>query len=263
MTTHINETEVKYLAGLLDADGHVGFEFTSNRVYLTISLTAADSIDRQGYVAGLPLSTGMGSVCRKEKRGDWSPISVWKISKAAHLEMIAPRLVKHMVIKGRHLQSMFDMWKTFRSRVLTDIEVEQLKVFTRASRDNAGPLKAKKHPTWAWVAGYLDGDGSYIFKQPPSQNHPRALVQATAHIKDRVALDLLFKAFGGTLNNRGASHPHIMDWKHSLGASNVSFAQHFLSKVLRHSKLKKHKIEQLLAHCHSHSHRLSVINSTE
>ena len=41
----MTETEVKYLAGLIDADGSVGFAYTSNKVYLEISITAADSID--------------------------------------------------------------------------------------------------------------------------------------------------------------------------------------------------------------------------
>ena len=38
---------------------------------------------------------------------------------------------------------------------------EYLKVESKKSRSNAGPIKDKKHPTWAWVSGYLDGDGHY------------------------------------------------------------------------------------------------------
>lgn len=246
----MRETEVKYLAGLLDADGSVGFDFTDNKAYLTIRLTAADSIDRGGYVKSLPQNTGYGTSCQKTRRNGWATITVWTLSRAKDLEMLVPRLVKHMVIKGKHLQRMFDKWQELRGKTLADIEVEQLKTYCQASRKDSGPLKPKKHPTWAWVAGYLDGDGSFIFKQPPSQNAPRMLVQATAHENDVVALELLHKAFGGTLNNRGKVS-HIWDWKHSLGKQNHAFAIRFLSKVVQHSRLKKHKIEQLLHHCHS------------
>lgn len=246
----MRETEVKYLAGLIDADGSIAFDFTSNRPYLTIRLTAADSIDRGGYVKSIPKTTGYGTVCQKTKRNGWSTVTVWTLSRAKDLEMLVPRLVKHMVVKGKHLQRMYDKWQELRGKTLSDLEVEQLKTYCRVSRTDSGPLKPKKHPTWAWVAGYLDGDGSFIFKRPPSQNAPRMLVQATAHENDVVALELLHKAFGGTLNNRGKVS-HIWDWKHSLGKRNQAFAIRFLSKVVQHSRLKKHKIEQLLHHCHS------------
>lgn len=248
----ITETEIKYLAGLIDADGSLGFEFRDNKVYLSLSLISASSIDRNGYVKSLPETTAMGSSCTKQRQNQtWAPVTVWKVQKSKDIEMLLPRLIKHMVIKGKHFQRMLDMWKQHRTLCLSDTVVEQLRVFAKASRADAGPLKPKKHPTWAWVAGYLDGDGSYIFKKPPSQNSARMLVQATAHENDKVALELLFKAFGGSLNNRGVAAPHIWDWKHSLGKSNTSFAIPFLQKVLQHSKLKKHKIELMLADCHS------------
>lgn len=247
----MNETEVKYLAGLIDADGSINFEFTNSRPYLAITITSADSIDRNGYVYSLPETIGYGTSCKKATRSGWSQVTVWKLTKAKDLEMLVPRLVKHLVIKGKHLSRMFDRWQEMRGQTLSPESIQELKDFTRESRSDVGPLKPKKHPTWAWVAGYLDGDGSFIFKQPPSQKAPRMLVQATAHENDRVGLDLLYKAFGGTLNNRGKAAPHIMDWKHSLGKSNNDFALSFLPKVVKHSKLKKHKIEQLIAECRS------------
>lgn len=247
----MNETQLKHLAGLFDADGSIGIDYTNNRPYLTLRLTSAASIDKVGYVYNLPQLTGFGTSCKKTPRGGWSQISVWTVSKAKDLEMLVPRLVKHLVIKGAHLSRMFDKWQEYRGQTLTDLEKDQLNIYLKASRLASGPVKPRKHPSWAWVAGYLDGDGSYIFKRPPSQATPRMLVQATAHENDRVGLDLLFKAFGGSLNNRGDSSPHIWDWKHSLGKSNQAFAIRFLTKVVKHSILKKHKIEQLLAVCHS------------
>lgn len=247
----MTETEVKYLAGLLDADGYIGFAYINKKVYLEITLTAADSIDTKQFVYNLPDTTGYGNSCRKTKRNGWSQISVWKLSKRKDLEMLVPRLVKHLVIKGKHLQRMFKTWQDFRGRDLTEIEIEQLKTYQKASRADSGSLKHKKHPTWAWVAGYLDGDGHYAFKQSPSMKTPHLYIQATAHENDSCGLELLHKAFGGYINNRGVTCPHIQDWKHSLGSKNKSFALKFLKKMAKHSKLKKHKIEQLLAYHNS------------
>jgi hypothetical protein len=248
----MTETEVKYLSGLIDADGSIGFEFTNKRVYLAMSLVAADSVDKHGFVRSLPEVTGFGTVCEKTRQVEtWSTVAVWKVSKARDLEMLIPRLIKHMVIKGRHFQRMFDKWKEYRSTVQEDIVIEQLKAFAKVSRSDAGPLKPKKHPTWAWVAGYLDGDGCFVYKQPPSENTPRMYVRATAHENDKVSLELLQKAFGGTVSSRGKTCPHIWDWYHPLGSKNQAFALHFLTKIHRHLKLKKHKVETMLAVCHS------------
>ena len=259
----MKETEVKYLAGLIDADGHIGFEFTENRCYFCLSITAADSIDRGQYVFNLPDTTGYGTSCKKERRNNWSTVTVWKISRRKDVEMLFPRLIKHMVIKGAHAQRMLDKWIEYRGKALSDIEVEQLKTFTKASRLASGPLKPKKHPTWAWVAGYLDGDGCFIFKKPPSMKSARILVQATAHENDMVALELLQKAFGGTIHDRGKTAPHIRDWRRHLNSQHKSFALRFLSKLVQHSRFKKHKIESILHHHHSKdSHRLSEDSPT-
>ena len=250
----MKETEVKYLAGLIDADGHIGFEFRKNKLYLVIELCGAESIDQHGFIKNLPEKTGFGSSCRKTRKNkNWSCIWHWKVTKVSDLEMLTPRLVKHLVIKGKHLQRMFDIWQEYRGKVLSELEIEQLKAYKKASRADSGPVKPKVHPSWSWVAGYLDGDGSYIFSHPPSFKKPRLFVQATSHENDRVGLDLLNKALGGYINNRGKTCPHIYDWKHSLNVKDKDFAIKFLTKMVQHSQLKKHKIEQMLAYHHSSS----------
>ena len=263
----LNETEVKYLAGLIDADGYIGYEFQNNRVTLRLQLSAAESIDKEGYVLKLPETTGFGSSHTKSKRVDeWAPVTVWVVQGRRDIEMLLPRLIKHMVIKGKHAQRMLDSWQEYRGKVLSDLTIEQLKQYKAVSRLDTGPVRDKKHPSWAWVAGYLDGDGSYMFSHPPSYKKPRLLVQATAHENDRVGVDLLYKAFGGTLNNRGKTCPHILDWKHSLGVKDKDFAKDFLGKMVQHTKLKKHKIEQMLSYINGNykgSHRLNEVPSTE
>src|SRR5690606_38752957 len=134
----------------------------------------------------------------------------------------------------------------------------ELKEFALESRKNTGPLKPKKHPTWAWVAGYLDGDGCYYMRQRKKNwgVSTELLVQVLAHHLDKVSLDLLHKAFGGRLYKSVGKNDQCYTWTRNLGNSDKSFAIHFLRKVLRHSQLKKHKIEKLL---HFHLQRLNDI----
>jgi len=248
----VTETDVKYLAGLIDADGCLSFEFANNRLFLSMRISAATSIDKHGYVLSLPELTGFGSSHTKAQRTEtWAPVTVWAVNSSRDVEMLLPRLIKHLVIKGKHFDRMFNMWQSYRGKIISELDKEQLRLFSKASRADAGPLKPKKHPSWAWTAGYLDGDGSYMYSHPPSHKGPKLLIQATAHENDRVALDLLHKAFGGHITDRGVGKKHILDWRHSLSKSSSSFALMFLTKMVQHSKLKKHKIEQIIAYHNS------------
>jgi hypothetical protein len=96
----MNETLVKYLAGLLDADGSLSFSFRKddrkperNYLGLTLSLASSDEVDKSGFVSSLPELTGMGGIYRY---GANKQFMNWKVSRRADLEMILPRVSKHM-----------------------------------------------------------------------------------------------------------------------------------------------------------------------
>ena len=48
-----NESEIKYLAGLLDADGVLSFQFVDSYCCLNLQLAASESIDKHGYIDSL------------------------------------------------------------------------------------------------------------------------------------------------------------------------------------------------------------------
>lgn len=160
--------------------------------------------------------------------------------------MILPRVIKHMVVKGSHWNNLFMKWIELKGKPLTDGEIAQLKAWSEESRKVAQPLKPKNHPTWAWLAGFLDGDGYYSLqkgKVKHSPNYCSLRVGAVCHKSDRVSLDLIKKAFGGSFKEEG----DILRWYRNLGPRDKDFAVPFLKKVHAHSKLKKWKIEQMLA----------------
>ena len=260
----MNESLVKYLAGLLDADGSLSFEahrgYDENvRIGLKLHLTSAEVIDGNGFVASLPALTGFGSVNTYEMGG--KRYTQWFVNHRSDLEMLIPRLIKHMVVKAQHWQWLLDYWRNFRTqqwgkRSMSEAEWQALSAASRESRrTRVGPIKPKNHPTWAWVAGFLDGDGCYSFRAS-RDHHMRFSV--SAHVIDLSVLEFLQNAFGGTIRPNSAK-AHVMVWWRGLGPSHASFALRFLPKLVKHSCLKKHKIEQMI---HFHRQRLSVSRAT-
>lgn len=254
---NLSESLVKYLAGLLDADGclsldpHRGYD-DKVRLSIKMTLVAADTIDHHGFVSSLPELTGFGAVSRNQDK-----YSCWSVCHRNELEMLLPRVIKHMVVKAKHWQWILDFWRSWRSqekgqKCMTEAEWEVLYAKYKASRiENVGPVHPKNHPTWAWLAGYLDGDGCFSFRTSKNNN---MRLSVTAHVMDVTVLEFLQKSFGGTIleNSRGN---HLKVWWRGLGPSHASFAMRFLPKLVKHLRFKKHKVEQMI---HFHRQRLSV-----
>lgn len=256
-----NESEIKYLAGLLDADGVLSFQFVDSYCCLNLQLAASESIDKHGYIDSLGNKMGHVTI-RKWEDKNWSPSHVWRLYSSKDINMFVPRVVKHMVIKGKHWNNLYNKWKEFKGRKLSESEINYLKEFSKESRLDAGPIKPKKHPTWAWIAGYLDGDGCYSFKShsnPEAKNSKVLHIAAVCNEPDRICIDLLYKAFGGSIRKE----KNWIRWKRNLGVKDASFAIKFLRRVCNHSRLKKWKIEQMLNFHNNRLQRLSENNSTE
>ena len=254
----MNESEVKYLAGLLDADGSLSFKFcksTSGKTfcYLVLCLTGVKHIDKTDYILSLTKYGGTAVVYDNDAG---KPANKWHVQDRRSLNRLLPRVLKHMVIKARHWDRLYAAYTELSGQDVSN-QIEFLKAFSNESRKDTGPLKAKTHPTWAWVAGYLDGDGCYTYSRKPLKNTLH--VGAIAHYNDTQGIHLLHKAFGGTIYPVRPDNTIL--WRRGLGKSHRAFARYFLSKVHRHSRLKTHKIEQML-NFHSEPQRLTESTPT-
>ena len=224
-------------------------------------LSASSAVDRSGFVASLPSLTGMGST---SCYGSAQQFVAWSVSKRSDLERLLPRLVKHMIVKAQHWQWLLEEWRKIRrlgynERSCSDHERDALTEASKESRrTRVGPLKPKNHPTWAWVSGYLDGDGCYAYRRHYAQTigywQWTMNISCVAHKNDLCGLEFLHKAFGGFIVEQGQSDDLFL-WKRSLGYQNRDFALRFLPNVAKHSRLKRHKIDQMI---HHHRQRLSV-----
>lgn len=255
------ETDIKYLSGLMDADGSLSFHFSpyGDRWNLSLKLVVQQSlsIDHEGkFIDWLSTFGGFKQFIKVSNpdHPNWADANRWTVTSNQELNMLIPRLTKHMVIKAKHWQTMLDKYNSIYGKSVTHSEMLELKEFAKTSRKNVGPLKDKKHPTWAWVAGYIDGDGCYYMRQRKKNwgVATELMVRVVAHNDDKVSLDLLAKAFSGNL--KANQHEDTHYWSRNLGNADKDFATHFLRKMVRHSRLKKHKIEQML---HYHLQRLN------
>lgn len=244
----MNETDIKYLAGLLDADGSFFFNYSYNRAYLTISLDLSTGIDKDcKYTEWLSDKLNVKYVKSKRELNAKDVFSLKiTISKRSTIEMIVPRILKYLTIKGKHLNNLFNKWKEVSGKTLSDIEIEELKQFCKDSRKDVGPVKEKSWLPKAYVAGFIDGDGCYCMKKSSGTYN----VSTVSHQQDRIVADLLFKQYGGRIHYQ----EQWVRWVHPLGRTNKQFAIKFLRDMHRHSRLKQYKIEQFL---HYHSQRLN------
>lgn len=264
---NLTETDIKYLAGLLDADGSLCFHFREHNgkynVTLKLVLQQSESIDKDGkFIKWLGEYFGFTQPIplKSDEHPNWTDANRWTVTNIKELRMLIPRLCKHMVIKAKHWSAMLAKLESIYGKSVSEEEMEQLKEFAKTSRKNVGPLKPKKHPTWAWVAGYIDGDGCYYSRTRMKNGrvHKELLVRVVAHDDDKCSLELLHKAFGGRF--RKETHENTHSWTRNLGNADRSFALRFLPKMERHSRLKRHKIQQMI---HHHSQRLNDSTSTE
>lgn len=258
----MNESLVKYLAGLMDADGSLSFAFKCDPnkedchyLSLTLTLASSDAVDRAGFIESLPALTGFGTVSRY---GKTKQFKTWAVNKRADVEMLVPRLIKHMVIKAKHWSWLLEQWRESRGIGLPRVKRDELSAASKDSRKRVGPLRHKNYPTWAWVAGYLDGDGWYRHRYSASANYWSMHVGAVAHATDMHGLLFLRETFGGSIRDHGQS-PLVRVWVRNLGVKDSSFALRFLPKVAKHSRLKRQKIDQMI---HHHRQRLSVPGPT-
>lgn len=262
----LKETEVKYLAGMMDADGSMYFQFVpyndKYNVRLLLKLQQSISIDRDGkFINSLSeICGGVQRIDLSSKNPDWADAYRWNITSISDLNMIVPRLTKHMVIKAKHWENLLLKYRSIFGKSVTEQEMIELKEFSELSRKDTGPIKAKIHPSWGWVAGYLDGDGCFHLRNRTKGKGKwtELIVKVTTHNDDMSGIELLSKAFGGIIKKNNYENTHT--WSRNLGVKDRSFAVDFLKKVHFHSKLKKYKIETML---HYHSQRLSDKTSTE
>lgn len=233
----------KYVAGLIDSDGSIILRRDHGYLGLRVTIT---SIDAQLLVA-LRIHYKLGSTYFKE---DYK-VCVWELSKKDSLILLG-RLKKHLLIKGKLAE--FSIYITKEISKINQTQWLELKsCFSKLRRDTRW-IKHPKHPAWAWLAGFLDGDGYYRFYQRKRFHKGRGTtyfnntleVGCLQHQSKKYLLDFLVLHLGGRVHIRKKDgHPA---WIRALGKGHSSFSVDFLRKMRKYSCIprKYAKIESML-----------------
>ena len=244
----------KYVAGLFDADGYIGFEFVTDLLYLRAGITVSASVDEDfRTLRALHQFYNLGTLMYHYQDNGVSNCS-WRIS-TKDCQTFYNRVGKHMRIKQTHFHNLLEEQKRWK---LIKIECKdtqrKLKEFSKYSRSTSSWFKRPKHLSFAWVAGYLDGDGCYRIRRKSGTIRTLS-VKAASH--DLFILGKLQEDFGGSINTQAKDDETIKCWRRGLGIGNIKFSLPFLYNMRKFSCIenKYRKIQEMITHLENSASR--------
>ncbi len=178
----------KYLAGFIDADGYIGIRARiGSKPDCDVELT-----QREQYREVLDDLMAMfgGSFRIREAIGDRFASVCLRGGPAAKL---IERLSKYAVIKGPWMQAALEL---VRNAPVLQTQ-EQVVAFRRQWKlvKRKASSTERNYPSRKWLAGYFDGDGSFVAYKGTSGAYVRATIMSEPHLA--CGIRLIQKAFGG------------------------------------------------------------------
>ncbi len=184
----------KYLAGFIDADGYLSVRTrVGARPDLELGLA------QRAYHAEplLYAQELFGGNIREKFGGEHLELSMrGRIARKAF-----ERLKKYMVLKRDHAERFLELVDS--SFVLhTKDDVQRVREEVKRIR-GYGATSQPNYPARKWMAGYLDGDGSFASKVCKKTGYAYPFVTVLAASNCLVGVTLLQKAFGGAIHGKG------------------------------------------------------------
>jgi len=246
----------KYLAGYIDGDGcfSIGFKKRQDGFYgvrVRCLVSSGFNIDCDGQLLrAFRDFYNLGSITIIEKKNPkHHPITVWELG-CKDTQILFNRIGKHLRVKGTHAENLIWLYNNLKDIDLTKDHIKELREFSDCSRKNSKWLKHPKHPSWAWVAGMVDSDGSlqYSIRYRKDRKNPSnvLLIAVTAAEKDEHIINFLHKAFRGRVRHQEKLKAYT--WERALGKQNEKFALPFLKKLRKYSCIphKYTKINEMI-----------------
>jgi hypothetical protein len=242
----------KYVAGLFDSDGSVGLAFKEHSngrgsVYLQLTIGLSASTDPDfALLRALCNHYRLGKVYYALSNSPIAKSSLgsWRLNSKESRKFLNV-IMKHLLIKGSHADNLLWLVDELDGYTIKWDVLNELREFSKCSRDNSKWLKKPKHPSWPWLAGYLDGDGHYrcrlnsVRKGSTSlRNELKLFVGAS--ITDGFILEFLKEHIGGSLRLRKDS---LWFLQLALGKGSRVYAIKFLKQMQKYCCLEnKHRV---------------------
>ena len=267
----------KYLAGMLDADGCLSLSFNLYNGYYTTSLTfnfqQSLSVDKDGSLTkAIRDFYNIGVVNYRDLKDEeerFSSVAVWSMGTKDAIKLFNI-LGKHLRIKGTHWENLIWLYEELKLLRLSEENIEELRCFSKCSRKESRWLKRPKHLSYAWLAGFLDGDGHYRFRQRLKYiksfgkecKANELLLRVSCDINSKHIVEKLEEDFGGSTHLHKQGH---LVWTRALGKNSHSFALPFLKLLRRYSciEYKYMTIDKMVSFHEDHQQRLNKSNSKE
>lgn len=217
----------KFVAGLFDADGYISFDFCRNKIQLQCGIGLID----ENLIYSLQKHYKIGTIIVTDgKLASHSTFYKW-VMRSKESKKFFNLIGKHLRIKATHFRNLVNIHTELEEETLQEDMISSLKEISKESRKNSKWLRHPKHPSYAWVSGYLAGDGHFEFKKGTKRN-PREVVARASSVchKDDCFIQYFLKtAFGGSVTTSHGGDHYI--WRVSLGRGSAKFAVDFLKKL--------------------------------
>jgi intein/homing endonuclease len=206
---------VKYWAGLFDADGSFDFRPTkrnNGNYYLNISATLYQKdisvLEEFSLLYGIEVKPSKG--CSYVRLHG---------SKA---EMFMNEVKKHLVVKRKVVEYLLTLKGT---------TVDALPPVRNKVRQKRKENFSAVFPSRQWMAGYIDGDGCILSSYRKSDGVLEFKLSVVSHVTQMCGLALMKKQFGGSITEQG----DVRKWTVSLS---ISKGKQVLGYFMKHLKMK-------------------------
>ena len=214
----------KYLAGFIDADGHLSARARKNsRPDLELSISQrAEYRDVLDYAQRV-----FGGVIREKFDGRHLELQL----KCGPARKAMERLKKYMVVKRHHAEQFIEL--VCESGILrTDDEVQEIRSQVKAIRQTKAET-LPNFPSRKWLAGYVDGDGSFTAKVCKRSGYAYPKLTILAAPNYTAGIELIQKCFGGK------TWQHGENFQYTLHLSQPSKAKQAIGYFGQHLYIKK------------------------
>jgi hypothetical protein len=226
----------KYLAGFIDADGHLSVRA---RIGAAPDLTFSIAQEATFLEPLTAMQEMFGGVIRDKYDGKYKELCM----RGGPARKVFERLKKYLVLKRDHAELFLEL--VAGSTVLhTQDDVARVRARVKEIR-GYGATFEPNYPSRKWMAGYIDGDGSFVVKVCRKTGYAYPVLAILAAPNYVVGVTLLHKAFGGRLQAIGQN----VVW--SVNLSQPSKIEHVLGHCAQHL-VKKQAQAYFLLGCAKH-----------
>ena len=214
----------KYLAGFIDADGHLSVRARKNaRPDLELSISQrAEYRDVLDYAKRI-----FGGAIREKREGKYLELQL----KCGPARKAMERLKKYMVIKRHHAEQMIELVRSA-GILRTDEDVRAVRNQVRSIRQKPATT-LPNFPPRKWLAGYVDGDGSFAVKKCRKTGYAYPKLTILAAPNYTAGIELIQKCFGGKIWQHGEN------FQYTLQLSQPSKARQVIGYFAQHLQIKK------------------------